>query len=254
MELQKNKVKSADRVLDIFELYEGETESYSLSEISKILNMPPSSTYNLLQNMLERGYLETDKTGKQYQLGYKLFSIRNKRMKSGNLSEAFINVADKIFNDLNETVHLAVRMENMLLYVGEKSSTHLLRFNSITGQTAHLHATASGKVLLAELAEEELRKIYPNDALEKVTEKTISSYSDLLKELAKVRKEKFGYNMGETVEGVHCVSRAIYDAEKRVVAAISISIPVVRITGEVWGKVHDCVKRASEEISIKAFG
>ncbi|MDF2725914.1 MAG: IclR family transcriptional regulator, partial [Paenibacillus sp.] len=92
MEPQKHKVKSADRVLDIFELFAGDKDSYSLTEIARLLKTPPSSTYLLLQNMLERGYLQTDKTGKQFQLGHKLFTIRNKRLKGSNLSEEFQQV------------------------------------------------------------------------------------------------------------------------------------------------------------------
>jgi len=159
----------------------------------------------------------------------------------------------KIGEDLNETVSLAIRAGNQLLYIGEKVSTHALRFNPTLGTTLPLHATASGKILLADLTMEELRRLYPTDQLEKVTEKTISTFPDLLKELEKVRVQGFGYNMGETVDGVHCVAGAVLDAEGKAAASISISIPVVRITGEVWGKVHDWIKRSCLELSSKVY-
>ncbi|TNJ66264.1 IclR family transcriptional regulator [Paenibacillus hemerocallicola] len=253
MESQKHKVKSADRVLDIFELFEGDKDSFSLTEIARLLKTPPSSTYLLLQNMLERGYLQTDKTGKQFQLGHKLFTIRNKRLKGSNLSEEFQQVADRLFHEVNETVNLSIRLGDKLLYIGEKSSTHFLRFTPNTGDMRPLHATASGKVLLSGMTSEQLREIYPNDVLEKVTDKTISTYSGLLAELEKVNREGFGYNMGETVEGVQCVAAAVLDAEGKAAAAISISIPVVRVTGEVWEKVRVSIKQASEELSRKVY-
>lgn len=247
------KVKSADRVLDIFELFTGEKDSYNLTEISKGLNMPPSSTYLILQNMLNRGYLETDRSGKQFRIGYKLFTIRSGYMRSSSLTGEFNQLAEKIIDDLNETVSLAIKAGNQLLYIGEKVSTHALRFNPSLGNTLPLHATASGKILLADLSMEELRALYPSDQLEKVTNKTISTFSDLLKELEKVRTQGLGYNMGETVDGVHCVAGAVLDAEGKAAASISISIPVVRITGEVWGKVHDWITRSCEELSNKVY-
>lgn len=253
MEPQKHKVKSADRVLDIFELFAGDKDSYSLTEISRLLKTPPSSTYLLLQNMLERGYLQTDKTGKQFQLGHKLFTIRNKRLKGSNLSEEFQQVADQLFSELNETVNLSIRLGDKLLYIGEKSSTHFLRFTPNTGDMRPLHATASGKVLLAGMTVEELRSIYPDDVLEKVTDKTISTFPELLKELDKVRAQGFGYNMGETVEGVQCVASAIHDTEGKAVAAISVSIPVVRVTSEIWEKVRGRIKFASEQLSRNVY-
>jgi len=250
---QAHKVKSADRVLDIFELYTGEKDSYSLTEISKALNMPPSSAYLILQNMLNRGYLETDRSGKQFRIGYKLFTVRSGYMRSMSLTGEFNQIAEKIIEDLNETTSLAIKAGNQLLYIGEKVSTHALRFTPNTGTMLPLHATASGKIMLADLSYDEIRMIYPNDELEKTTDKTISNFHDLMIELEKVRKENIGYNLGETVEGVHCVAGPVVDAEGRTVASISISIPVVRITDEVWEKVHQWIRRACEELSVKVY-
>lgn len=117
---QTPKVKSADRVLDILELFTGEKDSYNLTEISKGLNMPPSSTYLILQNMLHRGYLETDRSGKQFRIGYKLFTIRSSYMRSSSLTGEFNLIAEKIIDDLNETVSLAIKVGHNLLYIGKK--------------------------------------------------------------------------------------------------------------------------------------
>lgn len=253
MSQQAPKVKSADRVLDIFELFTGEQESYNLTEIAKSLNMPPSSTYLILQNMLSRGYLETDRSKKQFRIGYKLFTIRSSYMRNTSLTGEFYQVAEKIIDELNETVSLGIRAGNQLHYIGEKVSSHALRFNHSMGTSLPLHATASGKVLLADITLDELREIYPEDQLEKVTDKTIASFPDLLKELDKVRSQGYGYNMGETADGVHCIAGAIKDSEGKAVASISISIPVVRITGEIWGRMHDIIKRSCEELSIKVY-
>ncbi|WP_087568843.1 IclR family transcriptional regulator [Paenibacillus sp. MY03] len=253
MSQQAPKVKSADRVLDILELFTGEQESYNLTEIAKSLNMPPSSTYLILQNMLNRGYLETDRSKKQFRIGYKLFTIRSGYMRNTSLTGEYYQIAERIIDDVNETVSLAIRVGNQIQYIGEKVSSHALRFNHSLGTTLPLHATASGKIILADLSMEELRDLYPTDQLEKVTDKTISTFPDLLKELEKVRTQGFGYNMGETVDGVHCIAGAVLDAEGKVVASISISIPVVRITGELWGRVHDWIKRSCEELSSKVY-
>ncbi|MBP1994554.1 IclR family transcriptional regulator [Paenibacillus eucommiae] len=254
MEQQSHKVKSADRVLDIFELFTGGTESYNLTEISKNLNMPPSSTYLLLQNMLKRGYLEVDKSGKQFRIGYKLFMIQNRYSQGTSLSEEFYQVAEKIAFDLNETVSLAIRSGSQLHYIGEKISTQGLRYTPNQGETPPLHATASGKIFLAHMTKEELLELYPTEQLEKITDKTIGTLTELLEELEKVKSRGIGYNMGETVTGVHCVAAAVFDAEQKVVASISISIPVVRITDELWSRIHDWIERASSELSRKVYG
>lgn len=250
---QAHKVKSADRVLDIFELFTGGTDSYNLSEIAKKLNMPPSSTYLILQNMLSRGYLETDKSGKQFRIGYKLFTIRNRYIQNTSLTGEFYQIADKITEDLNETVSLSVRSGNQLLYIGEKISSQALRFTPNQSDVFPLHATASGKILLADFSDEELLALYPDEKLEQVTNKTITSLKQLQLELNKVRQQGYGYNRGETVLGVHCVAGAVVDAKNQTVASISISVPEVRMTEEIWDKVHVWIKRACDELGRKVY-
>ncbi|GGD47793.1 transcriptional regulator [Paenibacillus nasutitermitis] len=253
MEKNSPRVKSADRVLDIFELFTGGTDTYNLTEISKNLKMPPSSTYSILQNMLNRGYLEVDKSGKQFRIGYKLFMIQNRYTQGTSLSDEFYQIAEKIVDDLNESVSLSVRRGDQLHYIGEKVCSQALRYTQNQGHTLPLHATASGKIMLAELTAEELRALYPTDTLEQVTDKTISKFDDLVMKLETVKSKGIGYNIGETVNGVHCLASGIYNQNNEVVASISISMPTVRITEETWAKAHYWIERASFELSRKVY-
>ncbi|MBP1990154.1 IclR family transcriptional regulator [Paenibacillus eucommiae] len=251
MEKQIKKVKSADRVLDIFELFANGADSYNLTEISKKLNMPPSSTYNILQNMLSRGYLEADKSGKQFRIGYKLFAIRNRYIQGTSLSEEFNQFAEKIVNDLNESVSLSILRENKLYYIRDKVSTHGLRYTPNQGDPISLHATAAGKILLTQFTMEELRALYPTNELEQITDKTINHFDELVIVLDKVRSTGIGYNLGETVSGVHCVAGGILDQNNKIIAAISMSIPTVRITDEVWERIHYWINLATTALSKK---
>lgn len=253
MEQQSPKVKSADRVLDIFELFTGEKDSYNLTEIAKALSMPSSSTYQILQNMLNRGYLESDSTGKQFRLGHKLFEIRVQHRKSTSLTAEFFHIAGKIVDDLNEAVFLGVRSEDKVIYIGEKQISKPFRYSTNLGSVLPLHASASGKILLSGISEDELRALYPKNKLKTYTSKTLSTLSALKAELVKVKEEQIAYNLGESIEGVHCIAGPVYDMEGNVVASVSISIPVLRITDEVWANTHVWIRRACNEISNKVY-
>ncbi|GIP37575.1 IclR family transcriptional regulator [Paenibacillus sp. J31TS4] len=247
------KVKSADRVLDILELFGGAAESYTLTEIAKLLEMPPSSTYQILRNLLIRGYLETDKSEKSFRLGYKLFEIRARYMKGTSLAAEFYRVTDKVVEDLNETVFLGIKGGDRLIYVAEKQISQPLRFGSHLGTSLPLYATASGKILLCNYTDEEIRAMYPSGILETFTPNTLSSVDRLLEQLREVRETGLGYNYGETVDGVQCIGGPIYDAEGRIVASISISIPVIRVTPAIWEKAEHWVQTTCRELSYKVF-
>ncbi|WP_309121104.1 IclR family transcriptional regulator [Paenibacillus sp.] len=253
MDQPSPKVKSADRVLDIFELYSGDKDSYTLTEIAKSLNMPASSTYQLLQNMLSRGYLESDSTGKNFRLGYKLFEIRVQHRKSTSLTAEFFHIAGRMAEQLKEVILLGVRSEDKVVYIAEKQIAQPFRFSTSLGSVLPLHASASGKILLSRLPEEEIDALYPKKKLKTFTSKTISTVDALKEELAKVREEEIAYNYGESVEGVHCMGGPIYDMEGNVVASVSVSIPAIRITDELWENTRFWIKKACTEISNKVY-
>jgi DNA-binding IclR family transcriptional regulator len=247
------KVKSADRVLDILELFIGKIGSYSLTDISKILKMPPSSTHQILQNMLARGYLEMDETGKQFRLGYKLFEIRAEYTKKTDLKREFYRIADTVSADLNEIVFLAIRSADRVLYIAEKQSSHALRITVDLGSVLPLYASASGKIFLAELTDEEIDEIYPHEELEMLTEYTIPTKTLLKQQLEIVRMEHIAYNEGESVDDLRCIAGAIRNVEGKAVASVSISIPLMRITDEKWEKTLSWIKKSCEEISNRVF-
>lgn len=253
MERTSPKVKSADRVLDIFELFTGEKDSYTLSEIAKELNMPFSSTHQLLQNMLSRGYLESDSSGKFFHLGYKLFEIRVQHRKNTSLTEQFFYVAGKMVEELNESVFLGVRSHDKVVYIAEKQVPQPFRFSTTLGSVLPLHASASGKILLSRLSEDQLDLLYPGKNLEPFTATTISSLDALKAELDKVRSDEIAYNRGESIEGVNCIAGPIFDMEGQIVASVSVSIPEIRITDELWDKAHYWVRRSCQEITNRMY-
>lgn len=244
-------VKSADRVLDIFELFAEEEDALSLMDIARKLGLPSSSTYKLLQNLHARGYLESDRQGRSFRLGYKLFEIGSKYARKTSLSEEFNRVAERIVEDLNETVFLSIRNGNKLLYIAEKQCTQPVRFVSHLGMQLPLHSTAMGKALLAGLSDEEIRRLYPSEELGMLTSRTIPTLSLLLEQLQRVRAEGLAYSEGEAVQGIRCVAAPIRKAGGEVVAAMSISIPEPRLDESLWRRAVDWVEQASREISLK---
>lgn len=252
-ERQTATVKSADRVLDIFELFAEEQDTLSLTDISRKLGMPTSSAYKLLQNLLSRGYLETDKHGKTFRLGYKLFEIGSKVSRNSDYATEFQHVASRIINGINESVFLSIRNGDKVLYIAEKQSTHPVRFVSHLGMQLPLHATAMGKVLLSGLTDEEVTRLYPDNELGKLTEYTLSDRQELLHQLRQIRSDGLAYSSGEAVQGIRCVAAPITNAAGDVVAAMSVSIPVARVEEEAWELAVRAVRQGAKELSIKHY-
>jgi IclR family KDG regulon transcriptional repressor len=246
-------VKSADRVLDIFELFAEHKEDMSLMDISRKLELPTSSTYKILQNLLARGYLETDSHEKMFRLGQKLFEIGARYVQNISLTEAFQRVARPIVEEINETVYLAIRSGDKILYIAEQQSSQPVRFVSHVGMKLPLHSTALGKVLLSSMNNEEIHQLYPTNELGVMTESTIKDLNILMEQLEQVRKTGLAYSRGETILGIHCIAAPVYNIHQEIIAAISISILSARVTDSLWQQATECVQKAAKNLSIQSF-
>lgn len=246
-------VKSADRVLDILELFATEKEAMNLMEISRKLGLPTSSTYKILQNLLNRGYLETDKNEKMFRIGYKILEIATSYVQNTDLISEFHHIAQKIVDHINEAVFLSIRNGDKILYVAEKQSSHPVRFVSHMGMKLPLHSTAMGKILLSNLNNNELKTLYPNKEMGRMTENTISDLDQLIEQLDVIRQEGIAYSDGEAVQGVRCVAAAIRNAKGEAVAAMSISIPLSRISDELWNKALAYIRQGARDLSLNLY-
>jgi DNA-binding IclR family transcriptional regulator len=95
-----------------------------------------------------------------------------------------------------------------------------------------LHASATGKAILAFLEPKEQKKIIQDIGLEAFTDTTITDPKTLEVECARIREAGFSESHGEAIEGTHGIAAPIFSISGRVVASIGASVPVHRAEGE----------------------
>lgn len=243
-------VKSADRVLDIFELFgEVEARELSLMDITRRLELPASSVFKILQNLVHRGYLEKDENGKMFRLGYKIFQIGAKYAQQTNLTTEFQYIAGQIVTEVNEAVYLAIRSDRNILYIAEKQSTHHVRFISHLGMKLPLHTTAMGKLFLSAMSDDDVVQLYKEQELGLLTDQTISDLTKLLEQLKETRRVGVAYSEGEAVQGIRCVAAPIFNANREMIAAMSISIPTTRWKEETWSQMTELVVQGAKKLT-----
>lgn len=243
-------VKSADRVLDIFELFgEVEARELSLMDITRQLELPASSVFKILQNLVHRGYLDKDENGKTFRLGYKIFQIGAKYAQQTNLTTEFQYMAGQIVSEVNEAVYLAIRSDRNILYIAEKQSTHHVRFISHLGMKLPLHTTAMGKLFLSAMADDDVVQLLSEQELGLLTDRTISDLEKLVEQLQKIRRDGVAYSEGEAVQGIRCVAAPIYNANQELIAAMSISIPTTRWKEDSWSQMTELVMQGAKKLT-----
>jgi IclR family transcriptional regulator, KDG regulon repressor len=133
--------------------------------------------------------------------------------------------------------------------VAKAESSQPMRMVSAVGRRLPAHATGVGKMLLAMLDERTLLGRLKGVRLVRLTPQTIVTIPRLREELRVTRDRWFAFDRGESTEGLHCVAAPVLDQGGDCVAAISASVPVVRLPAERIPEVLARVCRAARALS-----
>ncbi|MCL4370769.1 MAG: IclR family transcriptional regulator [Chloroflexi bacterium] len=228
----KTTVQSVERTLDILEALAkvGET---GIAQLSNQVGLHASTVHRLLSTLIARGYVRQNPESGRYLLGLKPLDVARAVRDHLDLRMEAIPVLQELMRRSGETANLAVMDDHQIVYLEQVSSPGwMLRMFVQVGARAPLHSTASGKVLLSALPDEELDRMLHSYRLIPYASRTIVDTGILMAELEEVRRQGYATDYGEQEEGVSCIAAPVRDHTGRVLAVISISGPWIRITPE----------------------
>ncbi len=213
---------SAEKTLDILDLFSYTNDELSVSQISEMLNQPRSSVYRYVRLLRKKDLLIERKEG-YYSLGYKFLKYYRIVKNKTNLNL----IAEKFMRDLtkefNEVAMLLVYSNLQTVCLATTNSDSAVKVVSEPGEIVPLYAGGSSKALLAFLDESVVEELYKNIEIVKYTEKTITSLSEMKKELVEIRKKGYATSSGELYEGVTGYGVPIFNSDNKIIASLSIS-------------------------------
>lgn len=248
---KKTNVKSASRVLDVIEYIITCNKPPTFRMIREALDIPKSSLSYLLQDLIARDYINCDTDLKVYYSGLKLVQMGAASINNTDISREISLATKKLSEDLNVTTHAAILDNRSVVYIAKSQSTTDLSLVTNIGFRIPAHATALGKVLLADLTPHELEMRFKNIQLERFTEQTITSFEKLQENLVTVQKNGYAIDNQEVIPGGICIAAPIYDKTSRVIAAISATIPLVRITDEFMAEAIEKIRSMANNVSMR---
>lgn len=247
-------VQAVTRALSLLEIMAREESSITISELSRKAKLKLATTHRLLYTMMNRGFIEQDPVSLRYRLGLKAFEIGNAALSVNDLRTVSRPFLKSLAEQINETTNLAILDGVEVVYIDQLESTNavIVKMFARTGSRGQAYCTGTGKVLLADLGEEELIKRLSKVNFLKFTECTITDIDKLISTLGQIKEDGYALDFSERDEGVTCVAAPIRNFEKRVQAAISVSGPVQRMTQErITGEILPLVLGAARQISVK---
>ncbi|MEO3999368.1 IclR family transcriptional regulator [Mesorhizobium sp. CAU 1732] len=242
-------VKSATRVLDLFEFLGRWDAEKTHTEIAEELAIPKSSLTQLLKTLVRRGYLNYVPSSKGYELGPSIAALAKRINESNDLVSIAQSALEWVTAETQETCALNFIKGDKSEVVACVMSPRRLLYHMRLGDMAPLYATSGGKALLAFLPAEMLREYLSRVALEQITPNTITSVKALENELEQVRAQGVAFVVEEFTPGIAGVARPILSASGHPLASINIAVPVARFDDAARDRCVATLAKAVETVS-----
>jgi DNA-binding IclR family transcriptional regulator len=219
-----------------------------ISALALRLGLAKSTVHRLATTLVEYDFLEQNRETGKYRPGLALFELGTLvRRKMDVMSEAQAEI-HSLAEATGETVQLAILDHLSVLYIRIRESHQAVRLSSGLGSRAPAHCTGVGKAILAYQPQEVVRQV-TDAGLKRYTENTITSAEALVQELATVRARGYAIDDEEMEIGLRCVAAPIRNHTGEVVAAISVSAPVQRMSKKSVATTAPNVIAAADSIS-----
>ncbi|MBN1850133.1 MAG: IclR family transcriptional regulator [Deltaproteobacteria bacterium] len=243
-------MKTVDSVFDILEIFLKDDErELSVSEIAKLSGQHPSTSNRIALALVRKGYLkQAGKRGK-YSLGLKFYTYNNMSKRKIMLRDLARPYIEQLSKEVDESLALDILDGFIARHIIKISSKHILNIYFQDDINVDLYCTASGKAMLANFSAKQLEKYRKQVSLVPFTNKTITNFESLKKDLLLTKKRGYAFEEGERSEGVKSVAVPIMETEYHIVGSVSIIAPSTRLTTAKIKEVIPPLRRCAIEIS-----
>lgn len=241
--------KSAARAVDLLMLLAKNTTPMTLLEIETAMEIPKSSTFELVYTLLDKGFLE--QIDKKYTVGINAFVVGLGYSKRLDLIQDSKFILEDLSCACKETVFLGKLVQNNVVYVDKHANYAGMASTCSVGSQRGMYYTGLGKAILACKTEQQVRDYFINAQITPYSERTIVTIEDMLPELARIRKRGFATEIGEGPIDAYCVAAPILDYTGNAIAAVSITAPSFHMTEEKGVYFGELIQNAALAISRK---
>jgi DNA-binding IclR family transcriptional regulator len=244
----QDKKQTLDKALDLINTMATNNVSMSLSDICLSLEVSRPTAVSITNSLLAQNFIEKNPQSNTYSLGYKLYVLGSIYSKQYTFCYAAEPHLTSLRNRFNLRINLSVikppATAIIILAIGV---TPIARMPF--GCVIPLHASASGKLLLAYSDETEIDIFFKRAKLMKYTTNTITNERILREELSRIKSEGYGLDYGELISNRVCVAVPIFDSTQNVIAAVSLAGIDIDFFDENKTRLVNALQHTGQDIS-----
>jgi IclR family pca regulon transcriptional regulator len=218
---EREYVQSLERGLKVIQVFGRDRPMMNLTEVAKATGMTRASARRFLLTLERLGHVGSD--GKMFWLRARVLDLGFSYLSSmpwWHVAQPFM---EEVSRETGESCSASVLEGAEVVYVARIAASRILTTNLTIGTRFPAFPSAMGRVLLAELPEDELQSLLAKAKLKKLTRYTITDPKALKKILQDVRRQGYCVNDQELEIGLRAIAVPIRDRTGKVLAAVNVS-------------------------------
>lgn len=223
--------QSVVKAFALLDAFTNEKTSWGVRELALKTGYNKSTTYRLLNTLASLNIVQQN-SDEKYSLGSKLFELGNRVAIYKAIKKSTNTPIKNVALEIQETVLLSILKEGQVFHINKADSLHGLKINTSIGSYQPVHATASGKLLLAFSKKEVQNEILRKLQFFKVTQHTVTNLKNFKGELNKIYSQGYALDIEEFELGLVSIAIPIRNKIGNIIASISASGPLSRFRTE----------------------
>jgi DNA-binding IclR family transcriptional regulator len=193
-----------DKLVELLQAFSPERPVWPLNDLARHLRWDKATTHRFVTKLVELSFLERDEDG-NYSHGTFALELWARSLGASPVRQRLTRAMRDIATRTGLTTQVGFLDGAEVVITLSEEGTMLVNAAARLGARLPLHATAIGKVVLAQLDDEEIGRVLPAK-LEAHTDQTITTRARLLEEVAAVRDTGVAHAWSELAEGLDAVA------------------------------------------------
>jgi IclR family KDG regulon transcriptional repressor len=202
-------------------------DGLSVAALARELGRDKSIVSRQLKPLVDLGVVERDEAGR-HRLGWRLFAVAA-RAGDQRLLLLAPPVMRRLTQLVRERVHLSIRQGSAVFTILSESPHRTVEAVGWVGRTAPIACTSSGRALLFDHSEEEIRELFSSGFESGTGPRSPRTVEELVARVAADRSQGYAQVVDEFDDDLSAVAAPVRDVHGRIVAALNISAPSYRI-------------------------
>ena len=238
--------QAIQRVLSLLRAFPEESPKRSLTELSEAAGLNKATAHRMLSVLEREGFVYRSSETGEFQLGSELIVLGAKALRAMDIRAAARLELLALARSTSENSTLEILDKAEVLILDEERGRGLLVLATEIGTRWPAHATATGKVLLADSA---IGLPETREGLSAITKHTIVSWDKWNSTLAEVLDQGYATNIEELEYGYASIAAPVRNQQGRTMAAISVGGSIERVTADRIPTLAKAVQEAASRVS-----